>query len=105
VTGELRPTSCRKYPLGYIDYYLELKMTLRRMSETVKGIVYFSADKCVDGGIIYRGYLSLKTNIGSFTMQSKVFRSFLDCSSHVEELKFDLLNYDNDAQSYLRMFV
>lgn len=78
---------------------------LKRMAETEKGIVYFSSFPVNDGRIFYKGYLSLKTNIGGFSVQEKVFQKFTDCAVHVEQLKFDLLNYENDPKSYLRLFV
>jgi hypothetical protein len=77
---------------------------LKRFAETDKGIVYF--DVAQGDKPYYRGYLALKTpSMGQFDICYRVFSKLTDCLEHIAQLKANLLNYDNDPQSYIRLFV
>lgn len=79
---------------------------LAKLCETHKGIVYLESIPINNGTTQYKGWLSLKLpTTGAFAIQRKVFPNLLACAEHVEQLKEDLLNYDNNPRSYIRLFV
>ena len=73
--------------------------------ETAQGRLYFQVHDYNDGSHRYGAYLNLKTSIGGFTILDKYFNTFCEAALHYEELKAELLGYDSNPRSYIRMFV